>query len=324
MKKISIIIYTVIALATLATSCVKVIDKFNSNTITVTFAKPGPLYLTDDKTVNPKDSIQFSYTVTCPTPMTTVTLYRNGVINDKIVPADSVKSPGKLTFSGTKKIVADSAAGQYVYQIVAKDANNIYLGSSAGITVTVTPDFYNYVGRIVQVPDTTAKANNTYVSATSGKLYSYTSAGAANSSSLDFGYYYDTVDSITVASVKVPVGPVIYSLSAAQPQLSYYDISTWTKNVTQLQIATTPTYASVISGGAIKWSANTILKTNVSSLPVYSKSTNYTATTDPRLVIGKLIWFKTASNKYGVMTINYISTGAAKAGYINVDMKVQR
>ena len=325
MKRNLIIFCTVILLAALAAGCVKVIPKFNSNTITVTFNAPGPVYLTANKTVNVKDSLDFSYSVTSPTPMTNVTLVKNGTP----IYSDSVKTSGQLTFSGVKKFLADSAAGQYVYQVVARDNDGIYLGASAPIVVTVTPDFFNYVSRRLYVPDSTSKTNPCFINLATGTTYSYSDVTAAgNSAQIDLGYFFstDTVNTGTVAApVKVAVGHTFYAPSSTPVtgQCNFYDLSTWTKNATILSVATSPTFASLLSGGGLKAAGLTNLKTNYGSVPVYTPGLQPQSGFKP-IIAGSVIFFKTAAGKYGAINILYVNqNNATHTTYVNFDYKIQ-
>lgn len=327
MKRNLIILCTIILIAALATSCVKVIPKFNSNTITVAFNAPGPLYLTADKTVNGKDSIQFSYSVTCPTPMTNVTLVKNGTA----IYSDSVKTADRLTFSGIKKIVADTAGGQYIYQVVARDNNGIYLGASNPIIVTVSPDFYNYVSRRLYAPDSTAKTNPCFINLATGTTYSYSDVNAANNSAqIDLGYFFntDTVNTNTLAApVKTAVGHTFYALSSTPVtgQRAFYDLSSWTKNATQINVATTPTFASLLSGGGLKSAGLTNLKTSYGSLPTYTPGLGVQSPAFKPIVAGSVIFFKTAAGKYGAINILYVNqNNATHTTYVNFDYKIQR
>jgi hypothetical protein len=116
MKKNIILVCVSAMLISMLTSCLKNVAIPNSNTTTITFASSGPKFVTTDLTVNPKDSIQFNYTVTCPTPMKFVTLEKNGTI----VAKDTMKTASQLLhFSAIKKLIADSAAGPFIYKVAA-------------------------------------------------------------------------------------------------------------------------------------------------------------------------------------------------------------
>ena len=61
--------------------------------------------------------------------------------------------------------MADSAAGDYTYSVLARDERAIFMGDGGKeFTVTVTPDFNFWSYRILQVPDTTNKINKCYYS----------------------------------------------------------------------------------------------------------------------------------------------------------------
>lgn len=328
MKRNLIIFCSIILIATLAVSCVKVIPKFNSNTIAVTFNAPTAVYLTANKTVNVKDSLDFSYSVSCPTPMTNVTLVKNGTA----IYSDSVKTSDRLTFAGVKKFLADSAAGQYVYQVVARDNDGIYLGASAPIVVTVTPDFMYFVGRRLYVPDSTSKTNPCFINLATGTTYSYSDVTAAgNSAQIDLGFFFstDTVNTATSGSTitKSVVGPTFYAPSSTPVagQRAVNDLSTWTKSATLLNdIYSGATFANLISGGGLNVYGANAIKTSFGSVPNYNLYPATQASATYKLIqTGSLIYFKTVAGKYGVINVTYISaTNASHGTYINFDYKI--
>lgn len=144
------------------------------------------------------------------------------------------------------------------------------------------------------------------MAATTGNLYSYTN-GAANSAAIDIGFYYDTATANKFS---------VYALSAAQPQLSYYDITTWTKNATIMKKAAAPTFASLLSAGGLRAAAVTNLTTGATNKVVGLSTTT---------AGNNLIFFKTAAGKAGCMQINYINgTDGSKATFMNVDVKIEK
>jgi len=331
MKKKSIIYYAALLLVLLATSCVKVQPKFNSNNLTVTFNAPTATYLTADKTVNGKDSLDFSYSGSCTSPITYVTLTKN----DTEIGRDSIKTGDRMSFSNLiKKIVADTIPGNYVYKVVARDQDAVYLGASNPITVTVNSNFYYYTNRQMFVPDTTAKTNPCYYSSSLNSSFSYTSSGATNSAAIDFGFFFNT-DSVYATKAKPAtgvVGPTIYALNLTPTpsQISFNDISTWTKNATMLKVSGSPSFASLTSGGAIKQGVITNLKSGATNrVPVVTTTGTGTGTGGTRvdsytaLAAGNIIWFETADGRYGAISITYLNlNGAAKTTYMNFEVKL--
>lgn len=312
MKNIhSKIILSLLAVALIAvSSCYKKIDIPNTNTVAVSMGT-GTNFITGDITVNPKDSIIFSYTITSDKDMKYVGIQKNATDNSTFIAGtkDTLTAANKNSYTVTKRLAADSANGVYKFRVVALDALGIYLGSKEFV-VTVNADYIYYTVRVLQVPDTTAKVNTCYLAATTGNVYSY-STGSANSAAIDMGFYFDTTGvgtTVTTDDVKFSV----YALSSAQPQLSYYDISSWTKNATIMKKATTPTFASLTSGGALRSSAVTNLTSGATN-----KAT--------LLAAGNLVFFKTAAGKAGCMQINYVNgTDGSKASFMNVDVKIEK
>lgn len=306
MKKNLIIYYTTVLVSILATGCVKEIDKFNSNNLTVTFNNLGPNYLTADKTVKGKDSLDFSYSGVCNQPITYVTLTKN----DTEIGRDSIKTGDRKSFSSLiKKLVADTIPGNYVYKVVARDNQGIYLGSSNPIIVTVSADFTYYTNQRLYVPDTTAKTNKTYFNFASQTAYSYNDIVAGgNSNQIDVGMFFDPATGTTTAKVS------IYNLkvSPLPAPISIYDVSAFTKNLTLLKVITTPTWVNINSGALIKAQCATAFKTTTSANNIAAGVT-----------AGSIILFKTAAGKCGAMNITYISgASASKSTYANFDIKI--
>lgn len=290
-------------------ACQKKTDPVDGSNATIVLANDGAKYVTGNITVNPKDSIFFSFTITSPKDMKYVSIQKNPVNQTAFLVRDTLSAANKNSYTVVKKFAADSANGDWVYRIVAHDQVGNYIGHK-DIIVTVNPDFNFFTYRFLKVPDTTDKINTCYMSATTGNVYSY-STGAANSAAIDFGIYYDTTGKAS-ASATDDSTFVIYALNSVQPQLSYYDISTWTKNATIMKKATSPTFASITSGGALRTAAITNLTTGARNKAV-------------ALTTGTLVFFKTVTGKAGCMNVNFISgSSPAKETYINVDVKIEK
>lgn len=285
-------------------SCEKKVDPIDPYNVTVEYRSGSAKYITGDVTVNPKDSIYFDFTISSPTDMAYVEIQRNGV------KVDTFRLNGfadKKTFSLVKGYMADSSAGDYTYRILARDSRAIFMGDGGKqFTVTVKPDFYFWSYRILQVPDSTDKTNKCYYSSADGKTYSFTD-GAANSASIDFGYFYD-ISGTNKHS--------IYALNAAQTQLNFYDISTWTKNATLLKKM--PSSVNFVTGLRSSGAINTLIKNNMTS----GTSTKVTGLTTS--AGSNVVGFKTAAGKYGALLIRYTNQDSpAKETTLEVDVKVQ-
>jgi hypothetical protein len=309
MKKYSLVI---IALGLILASCEKKVEDVGSFEVTVDYRNSGSKFVTSDVTLNPKDSIYFDFTISSPTDMSYVEIQKNGVRIDTF----RLNSTNNRSFSLIKGYKLDSIPGSYTYRVLARDARAIFMGDGGKLfTVTITPDFNFWSYRILQVPDTTNKTNTCYYSTTEGKVYSYTD-GAANSAKIDFGYYWDTTGRGTAAT-NDDLKHTIYSLSSAQPQLAYYDISSWTKNVTLLKKMPTSVnfVTGLTSGGAIQ----TLIGGNMTS-GTASKVTTVSTTAG-----SNVIGFKTAAGKFGAILIRYVNGDSPnKETQIEVDVKVQK
>jgi hypothetical protein len=302
MKKI---IAGFVLVAFVLNACQKKVDPVDGNNAIVTLSNDGAKYITDNITVNPKDSIYFSFTITSNKDMRYVSIQKNPVNQTAFLVRDTLNASFKNSYTAVKKFMADSANGDFIYRIQALDAAGNYIGHK-DVIVTTKADFYYYTLRVLQQPDTTDKTNTCYLAATTGNVYSYTN-GATNSALIDFGFYYDTATANKFS---------VYSLNAAQPQLNYYDISSWVKNATLMKKAASPTFASLLSAGGLRSAANTNLASGASNKVVGLSTT---------VAGNNLVFFRTSSGKAGCMQINYISgTNNAKTSFANVDIKIER
>ncbi len=309
MKKI---IIGSLVLGLILSACVKKVEPVDSFDVKVDFRSTGAKYITSDVTLNPKDSIYFDFTITSPTDMSYIEIQKNGTRIDTF----RLNSTNNRSFSFVKGYQVDSIPGSYSYRVLARDARAIFMGDGGKMfTVTVVPDFHFWSYRILQVPDSVSKTNKCYYSTRDGKTYSYTD-GAANSATIDFGYYWDTTGRGTT-STSDDLKHTIYSLSAAQPQLGFYDISSWTKNVTLLKKMPTSVnfVTGLVSGGAIQTLIGGQMNSGTSS------KVTTVSTTGGSNVIG----FKTAAGKFGAILIRYVSGDSPnKETQIEVDVKVQK
>jgi hypothetical protein len=302
-----------LALGLLLFSCEKKVEPVDSFKVTVEYRNSGSKFVTDAVTVNPKDSIYFDFTITSPDDMSYVEIQRNGVRIDTFRLNNFAD---KKTFSLVKGYRADSIPGDYAYRVLARNSRAIFMGDGGKLfKVTVAPDFNFWSFRILQVPDSVNKTNKTYYSTVDGKTYSF-SDGAANSATIDFGYYWDTTGRET-ASTTDDLKHSFYALSAPQPQLNYYNISSWTKNATVFKKMPTSVnfVTQLTSGGAIR----TLIGGNMTS----GTSTKVTtlATSGGNNVIG----FRTSAGKLGAILIRYVNGDSPnKDTQIEVDVKVQK
>lgn len=303
-KNNSILLCTLLLLVVTGfTGCLKKIEEFQSNQATINLKNFGTGFVTTDVTVNPKDSIAFSYDITCAADMKFVSVQKNGTEIAK----DTLTVANKNSFSATKKFMADSATGTYTYRILARDAAGTYVGDKT-VTVTVNPDFVYYSMRTLYVPDSTAKTNNCYFATVNGASYSY-SSGASVSPNIDFGYFFDT----TTAGLPMHT---IYALNAST--FAPYDLTSWTKNATIFKKITTPTFVNLNSKGILR-------STGIANLASGATSKITSTGISAGNLTGVVIIFKTAAGKYGAMNIVYTKqNSAAKDTYITIDVKIEK
>lgn len=304
----------------LLSACQKKVEPVDTFSVNVDFKQAGAKQLTGDVELNPKDSIYFNFTVTSPTDMAFVEIQKNGARIDTF----RLNATNNKSFSMVRGYMADSIPGEYTYRVLARNSRAVFLGDGGKqIKVTIKPDFNFWSFRILSVPDTVAKTNKTYYSTSDGKTYSY-SEGAANSAKIDFGYYFDTTGQAT-SSTTDDLGHTIYALNSAQPQLSYYDISSWTKNATVFKKMPASGTGAVnfgtglTSGGAINTLIRNSMATGTASKVTGLSLTNSGSTSN------SVIGFRTADGKFGAILVRFIrGNSPSKETAIELDVKVQK
>ena len=305
MKKILSAI-TLLTLAMMA--CEKKVEPVDGNYATVVLYNEGAKFVTGDLTINPGDSLLFSYTISSDRPMKYVGIQKNPVNQSAFLLRDTLAT-AQTSFSAARRLKADTANGSYLYRIVAHDIAGSYIGSK-DIKVTVTPDFYFYSYRFLQVPDTAGQTNTSFMAASTGSVYSFAKA-APNSAAIDFGVMFDTTGALTTSTTD-DLKFCLYALSAPQTQLPFLDITAWTKSATIMKKASSPSFASLTSGGSLRSAGVTNLASGTSN-----KIT--------QLVAGNLVFFKTAAGKVGCLQVNFVNGASpAKDSYMNVDVKIER
>jgi len=292
-------------LTILIAGCEKKVEPIDAYGVTVEYKGTGSKFLTGDVTLNPNDSIYLDFTIASPEDMAFVEIQRNGVRVDTFRLDNAAN---KKVFSAIKGYRVDSSAGDYTYRVLARNSRATFLGDGGKVfKVTVTPDFYFWSYRIMQVPDTTNKTNQAFYSVADGKTYSYTT-GASNSASIDFGYYFD---------ISGTNRHCFYALNSPQPQLSFYDFASWTKNATLLKKM--PSSVNFVTNLRSSGAINTLIKNNMTS-GTSSKVTDVN-TTGGNNVIG----FRTAAGKFGAILVRYTNQNSAdQLTTIEVDVKVQK
>jgi hypothetical protein len=290
-------------------ACVKKVDTVDGNYASVTLVNAGTNYVTENVTVNAKDSLFFSFTITSDKEMGFVSVQKNPVNQTAFLVRDTLNSSSRHSYTAVKKFAADSANGSYIYRIAAHDTSGVYIGHK-DVIVTVKSDFDYFIARQLQVPDTTAKINTCYMAAKTGTVYSFTT-GASKSADIDFGVYYDTTGTASISTTD-DLRFCVYALNAVQTQLNYYDIASWTKNATILKKSTSPAFNTLTSAGGLRSAGITNLASG-------------TSTKITQVASGNLIYFKTVAGKYGCMQV-LLTNGSspAKNSYMNVEIKIER
>ena len=295
------IIFTLATAALFTLGCEKKVAPIDSFGVSVNFNTGNPKNLTGNISINPKDSVILDFTIASSTEeMAVIEIQKNGARIDTF----NVSGSNKMIFSGIKRYMSDSIAGDYTYRIFARNKKGIYIGDGGkSIKVTINPDFIYWSNKSLAVPDSVAKTNKSFFVSTSGDVLSYVQ-GAANSALIDFGYFFDTT---TVGAPR----HTIYALGANK--FVPHNLTTWTRNATVFKKASSPAFSTLTSGGSLRAAGISNLASGAT-------------TTANALASGNLVYFRTAAGKYGCIQINFINDfGALQSQtYINIDVKVQR
>jgi hypothetical protein len=310
-KYISASIITII----LFSACQKKVDTVDGSYATVTLDNAGSKFVTDNITVNAKDSIFFSFNITSNKDMKYVSIQKNPVNQTAFLVRDTLLPTNKNNYSAVKKFAADSINGDWLYRIVAHDLSGNYIGHK-DIIVTVKADFVYWSYRFLSLPDSSAKINKCYFSTSDGKSYSY-SDGVGISNLIDFGYFYDTTKILAGSPLTLkPKGHTIYTLPNIITPFAHYDISTWTKNATLLKPSTLTSLSTITSAGAIRTACIAALTSG--TVTRYSQLDKSATVSD---LTSQAFLFKTVTGKYGLMLINFTSNSSSN---INIDVKIEK
>ena len=295
------IIFTLATAALFTLGCEKKVAPIDSFGVTVNFNSGNPKNLTGDIAINPKDSIILDFTIASSTEeMAVIEIQKNGARIDTF----NVSGANKMTFSGIKRYMSDSIAGDYTYRVFARNKRGIFIGDgNKSIKVTINPDFLFWSFKTLAVPDSVVKSNKSFFASSTGEELSFLQ-GAAKSGLIDFGYFFDTT---TVGAPK----HTIYALGANK--FAPHNLTTWTRNATVFKKATTPAFSALTSGGSLR-SAGIL------------NLTSGTTTSATALAPGNLVYFRTAAGKFGCIQVNFINDfGAIQSqSYISIDVKVQK
>ena len=294
-------IFTLATAALFTLGCEKKVAPIDNFGVSVNFNAGNPKNLTGSIAINPKDSIILDFTIASSTEeMAVIEIQKNGARIDTF----NVSGANKMTFSGIKRYMSDSIAGDYTYRVFARNRRGVFIGDgNKSIKVTINPDFHFWSFKTMAVPDSVAKTNKSFFVSTTGDVLSFVQ-GATNSALIDFGYFFDTT---TVGAPK----HTIYALGANK--FAPHVLTTWTRNATVFKKSTSPAFSTLTSGGSLRTAGLSNLATGAT-------------TTATALAPGNLVYFRTAAGKFGCIQINFINDfGAIQTqSNISIDVKVQK
>jgi len=146
-------------------------------------------------------------------------------------------------------------------------------------------------------------SSKSFFASSTGKVYSYTEVNASTSlkAGIDITYYYGNTDTWTLCNLEALPSPWA-SLAG--------DMSSWTKNNTTFKI----TSISTADFDAITNETQLLSK-------FIETGTDKKAT---ELSTGKVVSFKTASGKKGLLKVTEIKGTSSSGDYIKVDIKIQK
>ena len=295
------ILSTLAAAAVIVIGCEKTVAPIDSYGVTVDYKGGNAKNLTGNVSLNPKDSIILDFTISSSTEeMAVIEIQKNGARIDTF----KVSGANKMTFSGVKRYLSDSIAGDYTYRVFARNSKGVFIGDgNKSIKVTINPDFLFWSFKTLAVPDSVVKSNKSFFASSTGEELSFLQ-GAAKSAQIDFGYFFDTT---TVGAPK----HTIYALGANK--FAPHNLTTWTRNATVFKKVSSPAFSTLTSGGSLR-SAGIL------------NLTSGTTTSATALAPGNLVYFRTAAGKFGCIQINFINDfGAIQSqSYISIDVKVQK
>jgi hypothetical protein len=255
----------------------------------------GGVYIDDDVTVEPGGVLKFSWLATKGSSnLTSFTIERDGVTlagyPDESIPNDNYKDSVSLE--------ALENEGDYVYELIVTDNNDLTASGSFTITVSGGP-----IKTWTKTLGSHQSNTGSSFASITGEVFQMTEA-KANSTLIDFMYYYGNVNNATIAAPDDNDAAAVFTGTAA--------LSTWTtRNSTKFK-ATSMTTA--------EFDAIT------DDLLIVSNATGATASTEHPLEVGDVVAFitdgsKAGGSKMGLIKVAAIVTGAG--GTMDIVVKVQ-
>jgi len=279
--------------------------------LTVTYTANSPYAVTEYKDVNVGDSVYIEYNIeSANEDMYVACVFETSAAIPTKIPLNDSQ---RRKYSGVFKLKMDNRVGKITYRVWALDKAGIYLGDGyKSVTLNVLPDYKYFASREVFIPDSVGKTSNSYISLTSGELFSYAN-GKENTSKIDLGLYRSI---LTGSSSTAANGYIygVYALDASPLPFTAYDISSWTNKRATL----------VAAPKTGQLSAFTNLRTGaqIGSAGKSAKPTLKAITTG--LISGSLFYFLTPEGKYGAIYVNSVSSNNSSRGvFLNIDVKIQ-
>ena len=257
----------------------------------------GGVYIDDDVTVAPGGVLKFSWLATKGSSnLASFTIERDGITlsgyPDEGIPGDNYKDSVNLE--------ALQNVGDYVYELIVTDKND--LTASGSFTITV-----EQVGGPIKTWTKTlgswsSNTGSSFASIT-GEVYQITEA-KANSALIDFMYYYGATNLATLAAPDDADAATVFTGNTG--------VASWsTRNSTKFK--TTSMTAAEFDAVA-------------DDLLIVSSATGATASTEHPLEVGDVVAFitdpdKADGSKMGLIKVDAIATGAG--GTMGIVVKVQ-
>lgn len=284
--------------------------------IEVTFQNNSEFAVVEDAVVHDGDSVHIYFTVTSANEdmYSVVVDSTNGTGTWSTVILRTTENE-RRSFSGVRKFKMQRD-GKMTFRFYARDFKEEYLGDGyTSITVNARSSYRHLVNRRLYAPVPDDLDRPSFLSLSSGEIYSYNN-GNPFSSTIDFG-----IDTVLTADANNPTELVynLYSLSVDDYPVPYHDLSGWDKRETlfsapQYNYSNTDYTRVLVSASRIEEEAKKVA--------VDRKQTDAILHTQG-LAPGTLLYFLTPEGKYGALYVAQSTQDTNGKPYINVHVKIQ-
>ena len=257
-------------------------------------------------------SINFTFEANASEKLKSIEIYQTiGSSETKIQTIDSDFDTDTKSTETYDYAVPATATGAITLKFAVTDKSNGKASSSFVITITAS-DFNTYSAKLLAAPLDNGTSQSFFTSVDGGTHN--LSVAKANSSKVDFGYYYGATLGAAFAS------PGDYPTFIDDVFPTGEKVSTWSsKNVTEFRKISTDVFSSLASSASIGTAFEDGTPTDDGIAGSSPKSGRITG-----LAVNQQVGFKTVSGKKGILKVTAIVTGTGSTGQIKFDVKVQK